>query len=285
VKNPPATTSHSIEAGGARAVSLFRLESVSRRWGSVDALRGVSLEVRAGEIILLAGPSGSGKSTLLRILTGSLKPTSGRVAVDGVDLASMTPLQLRTYKRMCGIVEQGNLLIPQLDVHRNVTAGLLGQWPWHRILLSAIWHIERERVSTLLGELGLADRQWEVTANLSGGQQQRVAVARALISSPSIIVADEPTASLDAENAVQVTRILVEAARRTKATLILCTHWISLVLPFMERLIAIRDGAVAVDCNARDYKQDDHDERPAKQGEPAPHEPSVALFDGSLERL
>jgi phosphonate transport system ATP-binding protein len=275
VTNRPANSSHPVEAEGVQAVPLFRLEDVARRWGNVEALRGVSLDIRAGEIILLAGPSGSGKSTLLRILTGSLRPTSGRVEVGGVDLASMTPLELRTYKRTCGIVEQGNLLVPQLDVHRNVLAGRLAQWSWHRILLSAIWPIERERVSALLSELGLSDRQWEVTANLSGGQQQRVAVARALVSSPSIIVADEPTASLDATNAIQVTQMLVDAARRTKATLILCTHWITLALPFVERMIGIRDGVVAIDCNARDHKQ----------GELVDEASLGSHREGALERL
>ncbi|MBS1125040.1 MAG: ATP-binding cassette protein [Deltaproteobacteria bacterium] len=288
VTDRSAKGSHPVEAESAerlRSPPLFRLEDVARRWGRVDALRGVSLELRAGEIVLIAGPSGSGKSTLLRILTGSLRPTSGRVEVGGVDLAAMTPLELRAHKRTCGIVEQGNLLVPQLDVHRNVLAGRLARWSWHRVLLSAIWPIERERVSALLGELGLADRQWEVTANLSGGQQQRVAVARALISSPSIIVADEPTASLDAANAVQVTQMLVDAARRTKATLILCTHWISLALPFMDRIIAIRDGVVALDCNARDYKQDEHGEPSAERGEPAGEASLVARREGSPERL
>lgn len=266
---------------------LFRLEDVRRRWGAVEALRGVSLEIRAGEIILLTGPSGSGKSTLLRILTGSLRPTSGRTEVGGVDLAAMTPHELRAYKRTCGIVEQGNLLVPQLDVHRNVLAGLLARWSWHRILLSALWPIERERVSALLGELGLADRQWEVTANLSGGQQQRVAVARALISSPTILVADEPTASLDSANAIQVTQMLVDAARRAGATLILCTHWIGMALPFMERVIGLSGGAIAIDCHARDYEHREHREHGEHrrgQGERVDEGPRASLLDGALGR-
>ena len=284
VTDPPVKSSHPVEAEGLQSAPLFRLRDVSRRWGAVEALRGVSLEIRAGEIILLAGPSGSGKSTLLRILTGSLSPSSGRVELGGVDLTSMTPRELRTYKRTCGIVEQGNLLVPQLDVHRNVLAGRLARWPWHRVLLSAFWPVERERVSALLGELGLSDRQWEITANLSGGQQQRVAIARALVSSPSIIVADEPTASLDASNAIQVTQMLVEAARRTHATLILCTHWISLALPFMERMIGVRDGVVAVDCNARDYKEEPHGERTGTRAELVDADSLVAYRAGSLDR-
>ncbi len=270
------------------AAPLFRLKDVSRRWGGVDALKGVTLDIRAGEVILLAGPSGSGKSTLLRILTGALKPTSGQLEVGGVDLASMSPKELRKYKRTCGIVEQGNLLVPQLDVHRNVLAGRLAHWPWHRILLSAVWPIERDRVAALLGDLGLSDRQWETTANLSGGQQQRVAVARAMISSPMVIIADEPTASLDSQNAIQVTQMMVDAARRNGATLILCTHWISLALPFMERLIGLRDGAIAIDCQARDYDGKDHGRgghAGGSGGEFVDEDSLISLFEGSLERL
>lgn len=258
---------------------LLRLRDVRRRWGGVDALRSVSLDIRAGELILLAGPSGSGKSTLLKILTGALRPTSGRVEVNGVDISAMTPAELRKYKGTFGIVEQGNALVPQLDVHRNVLAGRLAHWPWHRVLLSALWPIERERVGTLLGELGLKERQWELTSNLSGGQQQRVAVARALVSSPSIIVADEPTASLDRENAIHVTQMMAEIARRTHCTLILCTHWLSLALPFMERLIGLRDGVVTVDCDAHDYGSEELEDEAHSELE----ESISALYEGSLE--
>ncbi|HSS01931.1 MAG TPA: ATP-binding cassette domain-containing protein [Kofleriaceae bacterium] len=275
-----------VEPAAAESEPVFRLEGVGRRWGSREALRDATLTIRAGERILLAGPSGSGKSTLLRILNGSLRPTAGRVMVRGVDLAAMSPRELRRHRRACGIVEQGNLLVPQLDVHRNVLAGRLAHWPWHRVLLSAVWPIERERVSALLGEVGLADRQWDVTAKLSGGQQQRVAVARALVSSPSIVIADEPTASLDATTAVQVTRMLADAARRSGATLILCTHWLALALPMLDRVIGIRDGAVAVDCPARDYRVGTLGESPEgpEGNEPAPGGAEHARLEGALRR-
>jgi phosphonate transport system ATP-binding protein len=270
---------------------LIRLSNVRRRWNDIEALKGVSLDIRAGEMILLAGPSGSGKSTLLRILTGALKPTSGTVEINGVDIATMTPAELRNYKRTCGIVEQGNLLVPQLSVHRNVIAGRIAHWPWYRVLLSAVWPIERERVRALLDDLGLGERQWETTANLSGGQQQRVAVARALISSPLLMIADEPTASLDAANAVHVTQRMVAAARRNNATLILCTHWVSLALPYMERLIGLRDGAVTVDCKASEFGSD-LSPRPMTGGgststtnEFGDEDSVTTLYEGSLDGL
>jgi phosphonate transport system ATP-binding protein len=283
MQDRPHPMSPAVEANGAPGEPVFRLEGVGRRWGSREALRDVSLEIRAGERILLAGPSGSGKSTLLRILTASLRPTAGRVRLRGVDLAAMSPGELRRHRRACGIVEQGNLLVPQLDVHRNVLAGRLAHWPWHRVLLSAVWPIERERVRALLDDVGLADRQWDVTANLSGGQQQRVAVARALVSAPSIVVADEPTASLDAASAVQVTRMLVDAARRRGATLILCTHWLSLALPLLDRVIGIRDGAVAVDCPARAYQAGALGES-VDAGEAEPGGAAHARLEGALRR-
>jgi len=267
---------------------MISVDGVTKEFGEFRALDDVSLEVQDGSLTALLGPSGSGKSTLLRILNGSLRPTSGRVVVRGVDLAAMRPRELRRHRRACGIVEQGNLLVPQLDVHRNVLAGRLAHWPWHRVLLSAVWPIERERVSALLDEVGLADRQWDVTANLSGGQQQRVAVARALVSSPSIVIADEPTASLDAATAVQVTRMLADAARRSGATLILCTHWLALALPMLDRVIGICDGTVAVDCPARDYRVGALGESlqtdDAGAGEPEPGGAEHARREGALRR-
>lgn len=269
----PNATSHT---GASKQVPLFRLRDVTRVWKGVPALRGVSLDIMQGEAVLLAGPSGSGKSTLLRILTGALGVTSGTAEVRGVNLAAMSARELRAYKKSCGIVEQGNLLVPQLDVHRNVIAGFLPHWPWYRVFVSAVWPVERERVRGLLDTLGLADRQWEITANLSGGQQQRVAVARALISGPAVIIADEPTAALDEANAVHVTKMLVDCAKKYNATLILCTHQVSLVQPFMSRFIGLRDGSVVMDVEAGALT--------ASAGASIVDEDSmVELYKGSLE--
>jgi phosphonate transport system ATP-binding protein len=235
---------------------LFRLERVHRQWGRNVALEDLSLTIRAGEQVLLAGPSGSGKTTLLRMLAGVLRPSRGRIEVEGSDLMSMMTRELRRHQARCGIVEQGALLVPQLNVHRNVLAGRLAHMRWHMVLLSAIWRVERDPVRKLLELVSLADRQWDAAANLSGGEQQRVSVCRALISSPMIILADEPTSSLDPKTANDVSRLLIEQARQRKATLVFSSHWLSLVLQEVDRVIGLRQGRLVIDASPSDVTND-----------------------------
>jgi phosphonate transport system ATP-binding protein len=226
----------------------LRLERVSRHWGRNRALEDVSLTIQPGERILLAGPSGSGKTTLLRLLAGVLRPSRGTIHIDGVDLMSMSTGQLRRHRSRCGIVEQGALLVPQSDVHHNVLAGRLAHMSWHAVLRSALWRTDVESVGKLLGSLGLADRQWDLAGTLSGGQQQRVAIARALIGAPAVLLADEPTSSLDPRTAASVRDILLDEARQRGATLLFCSHWISLARDRVDRVLGIRDGALVIDA-------------------------------------
>lgn len=225
----------------------FQLDRVSRRWSDTVVLDDVSLVIESGQRVLLAGPSGAGKSTLIRLLAGALCPSSGRVLVDGVDLATRSTRELQHHRARCRIVEQGALLVAQSDVHRNVLAGCLGQMPWWQILWSSVGRTEADRVRALLEPLGLAHRQWDVAGNLSGGEQQRVAVARALISAPDALLADEPTSSLDPKIARDVSTLLLDHADRRGATLIYCSHWISLARERVDRVIGIRGGRVVLD--------------------------------------
>lgn len=230
--------------------ALFEVESVSRSWGTTEAMHELSLSVQPEEVVLLAGPSGSGKTTLLRMLAGALRPSAGRVLVDGVDIASMSGSQLKRHRQAIGIVEQGSMLVPQLSVHRNVLAGMLSDWPWYKVLQSVLMRVEGPKVQALLEQMELAERQWETTGVLSGGEQQRVGVARALICDPKIILADEPTASLDPSNATAVTRMIVDAARARNGTALLCSHWVSLALPFVDRVVGLRAGKLVLDMKA-----------------------------------
>jgi phosphonate transport system ATP-binding protein len=202
------------------------------------------------------------------MLAGDLRPISGSVHVDVVDIAAMSERQLKQHRAKIGLVEQGSKLVPQLSVHRNVLAGLLGDWPWYKVLQSVVMRVEVPRVHELLKQFELEDRQWETTGVLSGGQQQRVGVARALICDPSIILADEPTASLDPSRATAVTRIIVKAARDRNGTAILCSHWVSLALPFVDRVVGLREGEIVLDMKASDVDDKVLD----------------ALYEGSTER-
>lgn len=231
------------------------LEGCGRAWGARVGLRDVSLHIPPGQRVALAGPSGGGKSTLLRLLAGSLRATSGAVEADGQDLSTLSARQLRQHRARCGIVHQHGCLVDQLSVHQNVTAGRLPHWSPLRTLASMVVPLERERTHRLLDRLGLGDRQWDKTSILSGGQRQRVAIARALASQPTVLLADEPTASLDPATAVEVLDLLFESA--AASTVVICTHWTSLVLPRVDRLIGIRDGRVALDRPAREVSDVD----------------------------
>lgn len=227
-------------------------EAAGRRFGARDALIDVTLEFAPGERVALVGPSGSGKSTLIRLLAGALKATSGVVRANGADLNRLSWSGLRNHRKRCGLIAQSGNLVPQLSVHKNVTAGRLAHWPPGLSLLSMVWPLEKDRTRDLLDRVDLADRQWDLTSQLSGGQQQRVAIARALASDPHVILADEPTSSLDPTTARDMVTLLLEVASRQSATLVFCTHWVSLVRAEADRVIGLRDGRVVLDCPAAD---------------------------------
>lgn len=245
----------------------LRTLSAGRSFGERAALSDLTLELAPGSRIALAGPSGSGKTTLLRLLAGSLRPTAGSVEADGRSLSAMSPRQLRDHRRRCGIVTQGSALVRQTSVHSNVIAGRLAQWPWWKALAATVFPLEKAETATLLASVGLADRQWDIAGTLSGGQQQRVAIARALAASPSLILADEPTAALDPTTARQIADLLLEHAQRRAATLVFSTHWLSLVQPHCDRVIGLKDGRVLIDAPAADVSDADLDELYAGSGE------------------
>lgn len=229
-------------------VPELHLKGIGRSWSGRPSLQNVTMRLQPGERVALIGPSGGGKSTLIRIIAGALRPTNGIVEVGGRVMADFTWREIQQYRSACRIVEQQSLLVLQSSVHGNVLAGLLSTWPWHRALLAALMPIERERVGTLLTQLGIGAYQWSRAGELSGGQMQRVAIARALISDPSILLADEPTASLDPNTAKSVTRQLVELAKSRGMSLVFCTHWFDIVRRDCTRVIGLRAGRIVFDC-------------------------------------
>lgn len=205
----------------------------------VKALNGISLSIGEGEFTALAGPSGSGKTTLLNIIGGLDRLDSGRVTVDGDNLDAMNQSELAVMRlRKVGFVFQSYNLIPVLTALENVEFVML---------LQGIPASERrERARSILDDVGLEGTYHRRPAELSGGQQQRVAVARAIVSNPSIVLADEPTANLDSATGSGLLEIMREMNERRKVTFIFSTHD-RMVMEHARRLVIIRDGKIADD--------------------------------------
>lgn len=240
----------------ALSAPRVHLQNVSRHWGNQAVLKDITLSMGAGERIALIGPSGAGKSTLIRLIAGALRPTAGVIEVNGRSMADFSWRALQAHRSTCRIVEQQNLLVPQATVHSNVISGLLSTWPWYKALQAAAMTVEADRVATLLQSLDMAMHQWDKAGELSGGQMQRVAIARALIANPGLLLADEPTASLDPNTAKSVTRLIVDQAKARAMSLVFCTHWFDIVRQDCTRVIGLRGGQVMFDCAPADASEE-----------------------------
>ncbi|MDH4140047.1 MAG: ABC transporter ATP-binding protein [Coriobacteriia bacterium] len=202
--------------------------------GAIKALDGVDLSIEEGEFVAIIGPSGSGKSTLLHMLGALDSPTSGRILIDGVDLAAERDLA-GFRRRTVGFVFQLHNLIPTLTAEENVEIPLVE---------SRLKRLERRsRAKELLSRVGLGKRLDNLPTKLSGGERQRVAIARALVNGPRILIADEPTGAVDSENSVRIMELLKEINRSTGMTLLVVTHDPE-VAERADRIIRMLDGHV-----------------------------------------
>lgn len=215
---------------------LFSLRGVTRSFGRTEALRGIDLDIASGEILAIMGPSGSGKSTLLHVLAGVTPPDAGTVnygdtVINALGEAERARLRLSDF----GFVFQFGQLLPDLTAIDNVSLPLLLQGFKRRVALS--------QARSWLDRLGLADHAQSLPCQLSGGQAQRVAVARALVTGPRVLFADEPTGSLDSLAAENVISLLTEIARSNGTTVVIVTHD-SRTASYADREVMLRDGRV-----------------------------------------
>ena len=222
-------------------MEILKVENLTKVYGKgeneVRALNGVSFSVEKGDFVAIIGPSGSGKSTLLHTLGGVDRPTGGKVLVNGQDVYSRSDEQIAVFRRReVGLIYQFYNLIPVLNVEENMSLP---------VLLDGR-NVNRDRLRELIRELDLVGREKHLPNQLSGGQQQRVSIGRALMNSPSIVLADEPTGNLDSKNSHEIVELLKRMNREYNQTLIMITHDESIALQ-ARRIIAIEAGKIVRD--------------------------------------
>lgn len=220
-------------------MDLLEVKSISKTYGSGDtmvhALKNVSFSVPKGEFVAVVGESGSGKSTLLNVLGALDTPTSGKVFIDGNDTFSMKEKALTIFRRRnIGFIFQAFNLIPELTVEQNIIFPVLLDYQ----------KPNKKYLEELLTVLNLKERRHHLPSQLSGGQQQRVAIGRALITRPSLILADEPTGNLDTQNSSEVIALLKEASKKYEQTIIMITHNRS-IAQATDRVLLVSDGVLS----------------------------------------
>lgn len=222
-------------------MEILRVEHLSKVYGKdeneVRALDDVSFSVEKGQFVAIIGPSGSGKSTLLHILGGVDRPTSGKVFLNDQDVFAQNEDQLAIFRRrQVGLIYQFYNLIPVLNVTENITLPVLMDGR----------PVNQQRLEELLTTLNLHGREKHLPSQLSGGQQQRVSIGRALINSPAVVLADEPTGNLDSKNSQEIVELLKLSNKKFGQTLIVITHDESIALQ-ADRIITIEDGHISRD--------------------------------------
>ena len=237
---------------GRAAGPAVRLHQVTKDFAETRALDAVDLTVPAGQMLAILGASGSGKSTLLRTLNGLVAPTSGTVQVLGCEVTSARGRQMRELRCGVGFIFQQFGLVGRLSVMENVLSGALGRIRFPRagvlayprsLRLEALAHLER---------VGLGDRAFQRSDTLSGGQQQRVAIARTLMQRPTVLLADEPVASLDPESSAAVMSLMLEICQEKGLTVIASLHQVELARGWADRLVGMRHGRVVLDGSPKD---------------------------------
>jgi len=226
---------------------MLFIQNLTKRYGQTSALSNVSLSIPNGQMVAVIGRSGAGKSTLLRLMNRLIEPSAGTIVFEGNEITGLKGRDLRCWRAQAAMIFQSYNLSPRLDVLTNVMVGASTEIPQLRRLLRLYRADERIRAATTLDDLGLIDKALERAERLSGGQQQRAAIARALMQSPRLILADEPVASLDPHN----TRLVMDTLKWINAergiTVICNLHSLEIARTYADRVIGLRDGRLVFD--------------------------------------
>ena len=215
---------------------MIELDNITRSFGSLKVLKGISLNIERGEVVSITGPSGAGKTTLLQIMGSLDKPDGGRVLYDGKDITRMSEKEISAFRnKHIGFVFQFHQLLPEFTALENITIPML--------IAGQGMRQANARAKELLELLGLADRADHKPAELSGGEKQRIAVARALVNQPDVILADEPSGSLDTKNKEDLHKLFFSLRDQLGQTFVIVTHDESLA-SMTDRTIRLLDGSI-----------------------------------------
>ena len=215
---------------------MIELDNITRSFGSLQVLKGISLNIDRGEVVSITGPSGAGKTTLLQIMGSLDKPDGGKVLYDGQDITRMSEKEISAFRnRHIGFVFQFHQLLPEFTALENITIPML--------IAGQGMRQANARAKELLQLLGLADRADHKPSELSGGEKQRIAVARALANQPDVILADEPSGSLDTKNKEELHKLLLSLRDQLGQTFVIVTHDESLAA-MTDRTIRLLDGSI-----------------------------------------
>ena len=218
---------------------MIEFKNVTKVYNNnVLALSNLNIEINKGEFVFLVGPSGAGKSTFIKMLLKEVNPTAGNVIVEGTDLTKLTNKEVPFYRRKIGVVFRDFRLIPTLNVYENVAFAL-------RVTGATEKEIHK-KVPVVLSMVGLSKKYKSFPNELSGGEQQRISIARAIVNSPSLLIADEPTGNLDPETSLEIMDIISDI-NRAGTTVVMATHAKDIVDSMKKRVIAIEKGTVARD--------------------------------------
>lgn len=236
---------------------MIDIKGITKSFGSLQVLKGIDLHIEKGEVVSIVGPSGAGKTTLLQIIGTLDKPDGGEITIDGTDVRKLSSKKLSEFRnKRIGFVFQFHQLLPEFTAVENVMLPAL--------IAGASKGEAKKRAMELLDFMGLSERAGHKPAELSGGENQRVAVARALVNKPAVILADEPSGSLDSKNKAELHQLFFDLRDKTGQTFVIVTHDENLA-SITDRTIKMKDGMLETENSTKEPKQPEQPEHPDHQ--------------------